>query len=407
MLEIGLGVALFTSIILVLVLVILFARSKLVATGEVDVTVNESRTIRTQVGGKLLDVLADAGILLPSACGGMGTCGQCRVRILEGGGAVLPTERTHITRREVAQGERLACQLTVRQEMAVQVPDEAFGVNQWECTVRSNDNIATLIKELVLELPPGEVIDFRAGGYVQVTCPPYRLGFSDLDIGADYGGEWDRLNLWRYEAGTDRPATRAYSLASYPEENDIVMLDVRVAVPPPGARDSVPPGIVSSYIFGLKKGDKVTVSGPYGNFYATDTGNEMVFVGGGVGMAPMRSHIFDQLKRLKSERKITFWFGARNARELLYREEFDRLQAEHDNFRWFAALSEPDPEGDWKGMTGFIHEALYEHYLKDHPAPEDCEYYLCGPPMMIRAVMNMLDSLGVDPDNIFYDDFGG
>jgi Na+-transporting NADH:ubiquinone oxidoreductase subunit F len=407
MLEIGLGVTLFTGIVLVLVLVILFARSKLVAMGEVDIIVNDTRKIRTRVGGKLLDILADADILLPSACGGMGTCGQCRARIPEGGGAVLPTERTHITRREIAQGDRLACQVTVKQEMAVQVPDEAFGVNQWECTVRSNENVVTLIKELVLELPPGEVIDFRAGGYVQITCPPYRLRFADLDIGAEYSGEWDRLKLRRYEAGTDRPTTRAYSLASYPEENDIVMLDIRVAIPPPGAPDSVPPGIVSSYLFGLKPGDKVTVSGPYGDFFATDTENEMIFVGGGVGMAPMRSHIFDQLKRLKSNRRISFWFGARNSRELLYREEFDRLQAEHDNFQWFTALSEPDPAEDWEGMTGYIHEALYEHYLKDHPAPEDCEYYLCGPPMMIKAVMNMLDSLGVDPDNIFYDDFGG
>ncbi|MCK4868586.1 MAG: NADH:ubiquinone reductase (Na(+)-transporting) subunit F, partial [Alphaproteobacteria bacterium] len=315
MLEIGLGVVFFTAIILVLVLVILFARSKLVATGEVDVVINESRTIRTRVGGKLLDVLADADILVPSACGGMGTCGQCRVQVVEGGGAVLPTEKMHLTRCEIAQGERLACQMTVRQEISVRVPDEAFGVTQWQCTVRSNENIATLIKELVLELPRGEIIDFRAGGYIQITCPPYRTRFADLEIGAEYSGEWDRLNLWRYEAGADRPTTRAYSMASYPEENDIIMLDVRVAIPPPGAPDSVPPGIVSSYMFGLKPGDKVAVSGPYGQFFATDTDNEMIFVGGGVGMAPMRSHIFDQLKRLKSKRKITFWFGARNSRE--------------------------------------------------------------------------------------------
>lgn len=406
MLEISLGVALFTAIVLVLVLVIMLARSRLVVTGEVKVTVNESREIKTQVGGKLLNVLGDAGIFLPSACGGMGTCGQCRVQILEGGGAVLPTERTHLTRREVAQGERLACQVTVKQELAVRVPEEVFGVKQWECTVRSNGNIGTLIKELVLELPQGETIDFRAGSYVQVTCPPYRLNFADLDVG-DYSDEWDRLRLRRYEAGTDKPATRAYSLANYPAEKDIVMLDIRVAVPPPGAPDSVPPGVVSSWLFGLKPGDKAVVSGPFGQFFATDTDSEMVFVGGGVGMAPMRSHILDQLKRLKSKRKITFWYGARNGREILYRGEFDRLQAEHENFHWFVALSDPDPKEDWKGLTGFIHEALYEHYLKDHPAPEDCEYYLCGPPMMIRAVMNMLDSLGVDPDNIFYDDFGG
>ncbi len=406
MLEISLGVALFTAIILVLVLLILFARSKLVPKGKVSVTINDERTVMAPLGGNLLDAIAEAGVYLPSSCG-VGQCGQCRVKVLKGGGEILPTEKVHITKREAADGIRLACQVAIRQHIKIEVPEEIFGVKRWQCMVRSNRNVATLIKELVLDLPPGEVIDFRAGGYVQVTCPPYRLRFSDLDIGAEYRGEWDRLHLWRYEAGTDRPATRAYSLANYPDEKDIIMLDVRVAVPPPGAPDSVPPGIVSSYIFGLKPGDKLTLSGPYGNFFATDTGNEMVFVGGGVGMAPMRSHIFDQLKRLKSERKITFWFGARNSRELLYREEFERLQAEHDNFRWFVALSEPDPAEDWQGMRGFIHEALYEHYLKDHPAPEDCEYYLCGPPMMIGAVMNMLDSLGVDPENIFFDDFGG
>ena len=407
MLEIGLGVAFFTTIVLVLVLVILAARSKLVATGEVEVTVNEARKITALVGAKLLSSLAEAGIHLPSGCGAVGTCGQCRVQILAGGGAILPTETAHITKREATQGVRLACQVTVKQEMKVQVPDEVFGVKQWECTVRSNENIATLIKELVLDLPQGEAIDFRAGSYVQITCPPYRARFADFDIGPDYDGEWDRHELRRFESGTARPATRAYSMANYPEENGFVMLDVRIAIPPPGAPDTVPPGVVSSYIFGLRPGDNVTVSGPFGHFFAQDTDSEMIFVGGGVGMAPMRSHIFDQLKRLMSKRKITFWYGARNRRELMYREQFDRLQVEHDNFRWFVALSEPSPEDDWQGMTGFIHEVLYEHYLKDHPTPEDCEYYLCGPPMMIRAVRNMLDSLGVDPDDILFDDFGG
>jgi Na+-transporting NADH:ubiquinone oxidoreductase subunit F len=407
MIEIGLGVALFTGIVLCLVLVILAVRSRLVATGAVEITVNDERTLKAPVGGKLLGALAEAGIHLPSACGGVGTCGQCRVDVLSGGGAILPTETARISKREAAQGARLACQVTVRQEMAVRVPEEVFGVKHWECTVRSNANIATLMKELVLDLPPGESIDFRAGSYVQITCPPYRARFADFDIGAEYRGEWDRLDLWRHVAVTKRSATRAYSMARYPDEKTVIMLVVRIAIPPPGAPDSVPPGVVSSYIFSLAPGDKVRVSGPFGHFFAAETDKEMVFVGGGAGMAPMRSHVFDQLKRLNTKRKISFWYGARNRRELLYQQEFDRLQAEHDNFRWVAALSEPRPEDRWQGKTGFIHDVLYEYYLKDHPAPEDCEYYLCGPPMMITAVCKMLDNLGVDTDNIRFDDFGG
>jgi len=407
MIEIALGVALFTAIVVVLVLAILAARSRLVATGAVTITVNESKAVETSAGDKLLTALSAAGIHLPSACGGVGTCGQCRVQVTDGGGAILPTERASITKREAARGDRLACQVTVKGDMAVRVPDEVFGVRQWECTVRSNRNIATLIKELVLDLPAGERIDFRAGSYVQVLCPPYRARFAEFDIAADYRGEWDRLDLWRYQAGTAEATTRAYSLANYPAEDSEIRLDIRVAVPPPAAPDTVPPGVVSSYLFSLAPGDRLTVLGPYGHFFASDSDAEMVFVGGGVGMAPMRAHVFDQLMRLKSGRKITFWYGARNRREIIYKADFDRLQADHENFDWFVALSDPEPADDWPGMTGFIHDALYEHYLKDHPAPEACEYYLCGPPMMIRAVRNMLDSLGVDPDNIFFDDFGG
>ncbi len=406
MLEIGLGVALFTGIVLLLVLVILAARAKLVAGGEVDITVNDERRVRAPVGGKLLDALAEAGIHLPSTCGGVGTCGQCRVRVVEGGGDILPTEAARITRREAAEGARLACQVAVRQDMRVRVPDEAFGVEEWRCTVRSNANVSTLIKELVLDLPRGRRIAFRAGSYVQIACPRYRASFADLDIDPEYRGEWDRLDLRRYRAGTARPTVRAYSLANAPEENEIIMLNVRIAIPPPGAPARVPPGVVSSYLFGLEPGDEIVVSGPYGHFLATDTTSEMVFVGGGVGMAPMRSHILDQLERLRSTRRISFWYGARNRRELIYAETFDRLQAEHDNFRWVVALSDPTPEDDWQGATGFIHEVLYESYLKDHPAPEACEYYLCGPPMMIKAVLEMLDNLGCDPENIFFDDFG-
>jgi Na+-transporting NADH:ubiquinone oxidoreductase subunit F len=407
MLEIGLGVAHFTGIVLCLVLVILIVRSRLVATGEVEITVNDEKTIGAKVGDKLLGVLAEAGIYLPSACGGVGTCAQCRVKVQEGGGAMLPTEAAQFTKREAAEGMRLACQTTVREDMAVQVSEEVFGVRQWACLVRTNASVATLMKELVLDLPPGETIDFRAGSYVQITCPPYQAKFSDFEIDPAFRAEWDRFDLWRFQAGTAAPVTRAYSLASYPAEKDMIMLVVRIAIPPPGAPESVPPGIVSSYMFGLKAGDKVEVSGPYGHFFATDSDSEMVFVGGGAGMAPMRSHIFDQLEHLKSTRKITFWYGARSRQELFYVGDFDRLQAEHENFEWFVALSEPRPEDDWSGKTGFIHQVLHETYLKDHPAPEDCEYYLCGPPVMIKAVRNMLDNLGVHPDNVFFDEFGG
>lgn len=407
MFEIGLGVAFFTAIVLVLVLAVLAVRAKLVATGDVEITVNEATKFQAPVGQKLLAALAQAEIYLPSSCRGVGTCGLCRIQVLAGGGDLLPTETAHITNREAAQGLRLACQVTVREDISVRVADEVLGVREWVCTVRTNRHIATLIKELVLDLPAGETIEFRAGSYVQVFCPPYRARYRDFDIGEAYRGEWDRLDLWRHEAGTTEETSRPYSMANYPEENTEVMLDVRVAIPPPGSPDSVPPGVVSSYLFGLKPGDTLTVMGPYGHFFATDTDAEMVFVGGGVGMAPMRSHIFDQLKRLKSTRKISFWYGARNQRELLYKEDFEQLAEAHDNFLWFVALSDLEPEDDWPGMRGFIHEALYGHYLIDHAAPEECEYYLCGPPMMIIAVRSMLDSLGVDPDNIFLDDFGG
>lgn len=407
MLEIGLGIVIFTGIITILILLILVVRLKLVTTGEVNININYKDSIQARTGDKLLKALADKSIYLPSACGGMGTCGQCRVKVLSGGGALLPTETTRITKRDAARGERLACQLVIKQEMAIEIREEIFGAKKWECTVHSNMNVATLMKELVLELPPGEPIEFRAGSYIQVTCPPYQANFSDFDIAPQYHIEWDRLDLWHHRAETKQTETRAYSLANHPAENGIVSLVVRIALPPPGVDENTPPGVVSSYLFGLKPGDKIQISGPYGNFLATETDNEMVFVGGGAGMAPIRSHIFDQLKCLKSKRKISFWYGARNTRELFYADEFDRLQIESDNFQWCVALSDPQTEDDWQGKTGFIHDVLFENYLKDHPAPEECEYYLCGPPMMVKAVCNMLDNLGVDPDHIYYDDFGG
>jgi Na+-transporting NADH:ubiquinone oxidoreductase subunit F len=407
MLEIGLGISLFTAIIIVLVAIILAAKSRLVASGSVSVVVNDERTIEVPAGSKLLTALADVQLFVASACGGKGTCGQCRVKVFEGGGALLPSETSIITKREAAAFDRLSCQVTVKQRLRIAVPEEVFGVKEWQCTVRSNSNVATFIKELVLELPEGEVMAFRAGGYIQIECPPHRVKYSDFDVAEPFRGDWDRFNLWRYESTVTAPTMRAYSMANYPEEKDIIMLNVRIATPPPGAPEHVPPGVMSSYIFSLKPGDKVTVSGPFGEFFAKDTDNEMVFVGGGAGMAPMRSHIFDQLRRLHSKRKISFWYGARSRREMFYVEDFDELQAENKNFVWHTALSDPLPEDNWTGYTGFIHNVLLEKYLKDHPAPEDCEYYMCGPPMMNAAVINMLVDLGVERDHIMLDDFGG
>lgn len=405
--DILIGVVLFTAILLALVLVILGAKSKLVATGNVDVLINGEKTIQTPVGAKLLGALADAELYVASACGGGGTCGQCRVRVLEGGGAILPTETGHINKREAAEGGRLSCQLTVKQNMRIQVPDEVFGVRKWECTVRSNDNVATFIKELVLELPEGETVPFRAGGYIQIECPPYDLKYSEFDVAERFRGDWDKFNLWKIESHVREPVMRAYSMANYPEERGIVMLNVRIATPPPNKIDEVPAGEMSSWIFNLKPGDKAMISGPFGEFFAKDTQNEMIFIGGGAGMAPMRSHIFDQLKRLNTTRKMSFWYGSRSLRETFYADHFDELQEKHDNFKWHLALSDPLPEDNWTGYTGFIHNVLYENYLKDHPAPEDCEYYMCGPPMMNAAVVNMLQELGVEDDHIMLDDFGG
>ena len=407
MLEITLGVALFTSIIIGLVFLILGAKSKLVASGNVDILINDEKTVQTPVGSKLLAALADAKLFVSSACGGGGTCGQCRVKVFKGGGAILPTETSLITKREAAEGERLACQVAVKQDMKIQVPEEVFGVKKWDCTVRSNYNVATFIKELILDLPSGESVNFRAGGFIQIECPPHTVKYKDFDIEPQYRADWDGANLWRFESKVTEPLTRAYSMANYPEEKGMVMLNVRVASPPPGTPDSVPPGKMSSYIFNLKPENKVTISGPFGEFFAKDTQNEMVFIGGGAGMAPMRSHIFDQLKRLHTTRKMTFWYGARSLREVFYAEHFDQLQAEHTNFTWFLALSDPKPEDQWTGHVGFIHQVLSAQYLKDHPAPEDCEYYMCGPPMMNAAVINMLENLGVEGTSIFLDDFGG
>lgn len=406
MLEIALGIIIFTFIVIALVFVIIGAKSQLVASGDVEILINDEKKIHVPVGGKLLTALADHGLFVPSACGGGGTCAQCKVKINSGGGEILPTELGHITKREAAEGERLSCQVAVKHNMDIEVEDSVFGVKKWECTVKSNNNVATFIKELVLELPTGEVIDYEAGGYIQIECPPHIAKYSDFLIEDKFREDWDKFDLWRYVSDVKEDALRAYSMASYPVEKEI-MLNVRIATPPPGAPDSVLPGIMSSYIFDLKPGDKCTISGPYGEFYAKKTDAEMVFIGGGAGMAPMRSHLFNQLRTLKTDRKITFWYGARSKREMFYVEDFDMLSAENDNFEWHVALSDALPEDEWDGYTGFIHNVLFEEFLKNHPAPEDCEYYMCGPPIMNSSVINMLIENGVEPENIMLDDFGG
>ncbi len=400
------GVGTFTAIVLILVFIILAARSALVSSGDVSIEINGEKTITVPAGGKLLQTLSEADLFLPSACGGGGTCAQCKCIINEGGGSMLPTEESHFTKRDAQEGWRLSCQVGVKQDMKIQVPEEVFGVKQWECTVESNPNVATFIKELTLRLPEGESVDFRAGGYVQLECPPHHVKYSDFDIEEEYRGDWEHFNFFKLESIVKEDVIRAYSMANYPEEKGVVKFNIRIATPPPGSQ-GIPPGQMSSWVFDLKPGDKVKVYGPFGEFFAKETDAEMVFIGGGAGMAPMRSHIFDQLKRLHSKRKISFWYGARSLREMFYVDEYDKLAEDNENFDWHVALSDPQPEDNWEGLTGFIHNVLYEEYLKDHPAPEDCEYYMCGPPMMNAAVIQMLTDLGVEPENIMLDDFGG
>jgi Na+-transporting NADH:ubiquinone oxidoreductase subunit F len=408
MLEVYLGVGMFTAIVLVLVLVILFAKSKLVASGDITISINgdADKAITTGAGNKLLSVLANNGIFVSSACGGGGSCGQCRVVIKSGGGDILPTELDHISKGEARGGCRLSCQVNVKSDMEIELDEEIFGIKKWECDVISNDNKATFIKELKLQIPDGETVPFRAGGYIQIEAPAHHIKYADFDVPAKYRGDWEHFGFFKLESKVDEETIRAYSMANYPEEFGIIMLNVRIATPPP-RNLSLPCGKMSSYIWSLTAGDKVTISGPFGEFFAKDTDAEMVFVGGGAGMAPMRSHIFDQLKRLKSKRKMSFWYGARSKREMFYVEDFDGLAAENDNFKWHVALSDPQAEDEWSGYTGFIHNVLYENYLRDHDAPEDCEFYMCGPPMMNAAVVSMLKNLGVEDENILLDDFGG
>ena len=394
--DLILGVVSFTGVVLLLVLVIIFARSRLVSTGSVNIEINDdpANTITVPAGSKLLQTLAENKIFLSSACGGGGTCSQCKCLVMDGGGSILPTEESHFTSKEQNEGWRLSCQVAVKNDLKIKIPDEVFGVKEWECEVISNDNVATFIKELILKLPEGEEVNFKAGGYVQLEAPAYEdLSYKAFDVDNEYHSDWDKFKIWDNVANNDEPIIRAYSMANYPEEKGVLKFNIRIASPPPGS--DVPPGLMSSWVFNLRAGDKVRVFGPFGEFFARKTDAEMVFVGGGAGMAPMRAHIFDQLLRINTNRKITFWYGARSLREMFYVDEFDKLQEDNENFNWHVALSDPLPEDDWSGETGFIHQVLLDNYLKSHPAPEDCEYYLCGPPMMNKAVIDMLINLGV------------
>ena len=406
--DLILGVVSFTGVVILLVLVIIFARSRLVSTGSINIEINDdpANTITVPAGSKLLQTLAENKIFLSSACGGGGTCSQCKCLVMDGGGSILPTEESHFTSKEQNEGWRLSCQVAVKNDLKIQIPDEVFGVKEWECEVISNDNVATFIKELILKLPEGEEVNFKAGGYVQLEAPAYEdLSYKAFDVDNEYHSDWDKFKIWDNIANNDEPIIRAYSMANYPDEKGVLKFNIRIASPPPGS--DVPPGLMSSWVFNLRAGDKVRVFGPFGEFFARKTDSEMVFVGGGAGMAPMRAHIFDQLLRINTNRKITFWYGARSLREMFYVDEFDKLQEDNENFNWHVALSDPLPEDDWSGETGFIHQVLLDNYLKSHPAPEDCEYYLCGPPMMNKAVIDMLINLGVEPENIMLDDFGG
>ncbi|QDU38045.1 Na(+)-translocating NADH-quinone reductase subunit F [Maioricimonas rarisocia] len=406
-LPIILGVAFFTGIVLLLVALILLAKRFLVASGNVSILINDQKEIQVPAGGKLLGALAENKIFVSSACGGGGTCAQCKVRVLDGGGDILPTEKSHINKKMAREGERLSCQVAVKQDMKIEVPPEAFETKKWECTVKSNDNVATFIKELVLELPVGDGVNFKPGGYIQIEVPPHTVEYKDFQVAEEYHPDWDKFNIWRYKSVVQEPVIRAYSMANWPGEEGIIMLNVRVATPPPRAPEGTPPGKVSSYIFNLKPGDKVTISGPYGEFFIKETDAEMIYIGGGAGMAPLRSHIFELLKGRDSNRKISYWYGGRSVRELFYVDEFRELEEKHPNFQFNIALSDPLPEDNWTGYTGFIHQVLHDEYLKNHPAPEDIEYYICGPPLMLQAVLKTLDGLGVEPENIAFDDFGG
>ncbi len=407
--QILLSVTVFTGLVVILVLILNFAESKLLPQGDVTIEINgdTEKNIITRPGGTLLSALAGQSVFLPSACGGGGTCAMCECQVMEGGGEILPTETGHISRNKAKDSWRLACQVKIKENMKIHVPDEIFSIQKWEATVESNDNVATFIKELVLNLPEGENLKFEAGGYIQIDIPEYHnLTFSDFDIEKEYHPDWDQYKIWDLVANNEEPVFRAYSMANHPAEGNRVMLNVRIATPPPPLWNEAPPGLASSYIFNLKPGDKVTISGPYGEFFIKDTQREMVYIGGGAGMAPMRSHLFHLFQTLKTGRQVSFWYGARSVREMFYDEHFKDIEKKFPNFTYNVALSEPMDEDNWSGHKGFIHQVLHDEYLMKHDDPTEIEYYMCGPPPMINACDSMLDSLGVDKEMIAYDSFG-
>ena len=412
MTEVISGVGMFTGVVLALVTIILVARSRLVPSGNVRILINddESKALSVPAGGKLLNVLADNKVFVSSACGGGGTCAQCKVNIYEGGGDILQTETSHITKNEAREGVRLSCQVNVKQDMKIEVPPEVFSVKKWECEVVSNDNVATFIKEFVVKLPEGETLDFQPGGFIQIEVPPFECDFKDFEgIDERFHPDWDRFNVWDFKLVNTEPVFRAYSMANHPAEGDIIMLNIRIATPPPdrekGGWEDVPPGLASSYVFSRKPGDMVTISGPFGEFFIQETDREMVYIGGGAGMAPLRSHLYHLFHTLKTGRKVSYWYGARNPNEVFYEDHFRKIEEEFPNFTFHIAMSEPRPEDNWDGYVGFIHQVVYDHYLKDHPAPEDVEYYLCGPPLMLQSALGMLDDLGIEEEMIRFDEF--
>ena len=407
----GISIAIFLAVIILLVGILVYARKKLMPQGKVNITINEEKQLVVDPGSTLLSTLANHEIYLPSACGGAGTCAMCKCQVLEGGGSILPTEVGYFTRKEQMSNWRLGCQVKVREDLKIHVHPEIFGIKKWECEVVSNKNVATFIKEFVVRLPKGENLDFKSGGYIQIDVPTIEVDFKDMEISEKYRGEWDKFKMWDLKMKNSEPVFRAYSMANHPAEGDIVMLNIRIATPPfdrkAGGFMKVNPGICSSYIFSRKPGDKVTISGPYGEFFIKPTNKEMMFIGGGAGMAPMRSHIFHLFQSEKTKRKATFWYGGRSLRELFYVDQFEKIAEENDNFTFNIALSEPLKEDNWSGYTGFIHQVILDNYLKNHPEPEEIEYYICGPPMMNAAVIKMLDDYGVPAENIAFDDFGG
>ncbi len=404
--EIYYGVICFLGIQFILVTLIVITRKTLLPGGEVSIEINITKRFTASPGGKLLATLSEHGVILSSACGGGGSCGQCRCIVKEGGGSILPTERSHINNRDAKKGMRLSCQVQVKHDLKIEVPQEMLEAKKWHCTVFSNKNVATFLKELVITLPEGEEVNFRSGGYIQVEVPPHNIQYSDFDIDERFLVDWNKFKMFQYKSHVDIPVTRAYSMVNYPGEKGIIKLNVRLASPPPDCKTCIPPGQASSYIFNLQPGDDVTIAGPFGDFFMDDSDSEVMLIGGGAGMAPLRSHIFDLFKGKHTKRKVSFWYGGRSLREVFYDDEFEELAREHENFSFHLSLSQPQLEDNWTGYTGYIHLVALEHYLKDHPAPEDINYYLCGPPMMTASIYDMLENLGVEKENIHADNFG-